>query len=154
MGIFFLNSWLPLIWNSNGLTPRENGLAILCYYYVGAAGGLVVSLILDRLGFTAITLLFLIGAVGTAAIGIPQLSYWQLLATVMLSGFGVVGAAFCNTAASGLIYPTEFRSTGAGWAPGVARFGSILGPLAGGALIGRVTLQHLFLLAAAPLTAG
>jgi AAHS family 4-hydroxybenzoate transporter-like MFS transporter len=154
MANFFLNSWLPLILHGNGLTAKENGLTTLCYHYAGAAGGLLVSLVLGRFGFAAICLLFLGGAVMTAAIGIPGLSYVGLLVTVMLSGFCVVGAQFCNNAASALIYPAEFRSTGVGWALGIARFGSILGPVLGGLLIGRVTLQHLFLLAAGPLIFG
>jgi len=154
MANFFLNSWLPLILHGNGMTARQNGIATLCYHYAGMAGGLLVSVVLGRFGFALIALLFLFGALGTAAIGIPGLSYTGLVATVMLSGFGIIGAQFCNTATSGLIYPTEFRSSGVGWALGVGRFGSILGPLVGGLLIGRVTLQHLFLLGAAPMIAG
>lgn len=154
MANFFLNSWLPLILHGNGVTARQNGMATLCYHYAGMAGGLLVSAVLGRFGFALIALLFLFGALATTAIGIPGLSYAGLLTTVMLAGFGIIGAQFCNTATSALIYPTEFRSTGVGWALGVGRFGSILGPLAGGLLIGRVTLQHLFLLAAAPMAAG
>ena len=154
MANFFLNSWLPLILAANGVTARENGVAILCYHYAGMAGGLLFSLLLSRFGFAVIALLFLFGALGTAAIGIPGLSYTGLLTTVMLSGFGVVGAQFCNTATSGLVYPIELRSTGVGWALGVGRLGSILGPIVGGLLIGTVTLQHLFFLAALPMAAG
>jgi AAHS family 4-hydroxybenzoate transporter-like MFS transporter len=154
MANFFLNSWLPLILHGSGMTARQNGIATLCYHYAGMAGGLLISVVLARFGFALITLLFLLGALGTAAIGIPGLSYTALLATVMLSGFGIVGAQFCNTATSGLMYPTEIRSAGVGWALGVGRFGSIAGPLVGGLLIGRVTLQHLFLLGAAPMIAG
>lgn len=154
MANFFINSWLPLILHGNGMTAREIGVATLCYHYAGMAGGLLVSVVLGRLGFAVIALLFLFGALGTAAIGLPGLSYTGLLMTVMQSGFCIIGAQFCNNATSGLIYPTEFRSTGVGWALGVGRFGSILGPVVGGLLIGRVTLQHLFLLAAAPMIAG
>lgn len=154
MANFFLNSWLPLILHGDGLTAKETGIATLSYHYAGTAGGLLVSLILGRFGFAAIALLFLFGTLATAAIGIPGLSYGGLVAAVMLSGFGVIGAQFCNDATSGLIYPTAFRSTGVGWALGVGRFGSILGPVAGGLLIGRTSLQHLFQFAAAPMTMG
>jgi AAHS family 4-hydroxybenzoate transporter-like MFS transporter len=154
MANFFLNSWLPLILQGNGLRAREIGVATLCYHYAGTAGGLLVSLVLGRFGFAVLAVLFLLGALATAAIGSPGMSYTGLVTTVMLSGFCIVGAQFCNNAASGLIYPTQVRSTGVGWALGVGRFGSIFGPIVGGLLIGRVPLQQLFFLAAAPITAG
>ncbi len=154
MGNFFLNSWLPLILQGRGLTPRENGLAILCYHNAGTAGGLLVALMLGRFGIGVIAVLFLGAALATASIGLPGLSYAALLGLVILAGFSIIGVQFCNNAASGLLYPTEFRSSGAGWALGVGRFGSIAGPLLGGLLIGKVSLQQLFLLAALPMLAG
>ena len=33
------------------------------------------------------------------------------------------------------VYPTAIRSTGVGWALGVGRIGSIIGPLVGGGLL-------------------
>jgi len=154
MGNFFLNSWLPLILQGSGLSARQNGLAILCYHNAGTVGGLLVSLILGRFGIAVISLLFLCAAVATVSIGIPGLGYPSLVSVVMLAGFSIIGVQFCNNAASGLLYPTEFRSSGAGWALGVGRFGSIGGPLLGGLLIGNVTLQQLFLLAALPMMVG
>src|SRR5262249_1648862 len=132
MANFFINSWLPLILHGNGLTAKENGVATVCYHFAGTAGGLLVSLVLGRFGFAVVCVLFLCGGLAAVAIGAPGLSYAGLLATVMLSGFCIIGAQFCNNAASGLIYPTEFRSTGVGWALGIGRFGSILGPVLGG----------------------
>ncbi|MGB5270572.1 MAG: MFS transporter, partial [Eudoraea sp.] len=34
------------------------------------------------------------------------------------------------------MYPTEFRTTGLGWAIGIGRFGAVIGPALGGILIG------------------
>jgi MFS transporter, AAHS family, 4-hydroxybenzoate transporter len=66
-----------------------------------------------------------------------------------------LGAQFGNNAASGLLYPTAFRSRGVGWALGVGRFGSIVGPMLGGILIGmKVSLPRLFLFAAVPMVIG
>ena len=154
MGNFFLNSWLPLILHGSGLTATENGLATFSYHFAGTAGGLLVSLVLARFGFTVIALLFLFATFATAAIGLPGLSYAGLVSAVMASGFCVIGAQFCNNAASGLLYATEIRSTGVGWALGVGRLGSIAGPLAGGLLIGKLATAQLFLLAAVPMTVG
>ena len=49
-------------------------------------------------------------------------------------------------------YPTYMRSTGTGWAFGMGRFGSILGPVLGGQLIALgLPLGTLFTAAAAPI---
>src|SRR5258705_405987 len=90
-----------------------------------------------------------------AAIGLPDASYIAMASTVGLAGFCVLGAQFGNIAASGLLYPTEFRSRGVGWALAFGRVGSIAGPLLGGLLIDmKLPLQQLFLLAAIPMVAG
>ena len=78
-----------------------------------------------------------------------------MASAVVLAGFCTLGAQFGNNAASGLIYPTAIRSRGVGWALGVGRFGSVIGPLVGGMLIGmKLPLQQLFLLAAVPMVVG
>jgi len=78
-----------------------------------------------------------------------------MASAAMLSGFCTLGAQFGNNAASGLLYPTAIRARGVGWALGVGRFGSIVGPLVGGMLIGLdFPPQQLFLFAAVPMLAG
>jgi AAHS family 4-hydroxybenzoate transporter-like MFS transporter len=155
MANYFLNSWLPLIFENNGLTARQSGTAISCYHYGGTVGGLLVSVLLGRFGFTAIAILFLLAVPAIAMIGFPGISWLTMLATVTLAGFCTLGAQFGNNAASGLLYPTAFRSRGAGWALGVGRFGSVVGPLVGGVLIGmRLPLRQLFLFASIPMLAG
>jgi AAHS family 4-hydroxybenzoate transporter-like MFS transporter len=114
MANFFLNSWLPLIFETSGLTPRQSGIATSLYHYCGVIGGLLVSLVLGRWGFTVIAVLFLFAALAIAAIGLPGLSYATMVSAVMLSGFCTVGAQFGNNATAGLLYPTAFRSRG-GW---------------------------------------
>ncbi len=48
-------------------------------------------------------------------------------------------------------YPAQVRATGTGWALGVGRFGSILGPLFGSLLLGmHISVENIFMLAAIP----
>jgi MFS family permease len=50
------------------------------------------------------------------------------------------------------IYPTEVRSSGIGWAIGIGRGGSVIGPLLGGFLLGQhLPLWIVFLCFAIPL---
>jgi AAHS family 4-hydroxybenzoate transporter-like MFS transporter len=82
-------------------------------------------------------------------------SWTALMVMVFLAGFCVLGLQFGLNAASAMIYPTAFRSNGSGWAFGVGRFGSILGPILGGYLIAmQLSLDKLFLLAAIPFAVG
>jgi len=155
MANFFITSWLPLILENSGLTAKQSGMATSFYHYGGTLGGLLVSLVLARFGFFAIALLFLLAAPAIAAIGLPSISYITMASAVALAGFCTLGAQFGNNAASGLLYPTAFRSRGVGWALAIGRFGSIMGPLFGGILIGmKVSLPHLFLFAAIPMVVG
>lgn len=155
MANYFLNSWLPLIFENSGYTAQQSGIAISCYHYGGTIGGLLVSLVLGRFGFTAIATLFLLAVPAIAAIGLPGIAFTTMASAVTLAGFCTLGAQFGNNAASGLLYPTAFRSRGVGWALGVGRFGSVLGPLVGGMLLGKkLPLQQLFIIAAIPMVAG
>ncbi len=155
MANYFLNSWLPLIFENAGLSARQSGTAISFYHYGGTIGGLLVSAVLGRFGFTAIATLFLLAVPAIAAIGLPGISWTTLVLTVTLAGFCTLGAQFGNNAASGLLYPTAFRSRGSGWALGVGRFGSVAGPLVGGLLIAmRLPLTELFLFACIPMLTG
>jgi AAHS family 4-hydroxybenzoate transporter-like MFS transporter len=67
---------------------------------------------------------------------------------VFAAGFGVIGAQFGANAIAAEVYPTAYRSTGVGWAFGIGRIGSIIGPTLGAALVG--TTPRLFAMAAVP----
>ena len=155
MANFFINSWLPLIFEGSGLSAKQSGIAISLYHSGGTIGGLLVSLALGRFGFTVIALLFLCATLAIAAIGFPGLSYMAMVSAVALAGFCTLGAQFGNNAAAGLLYPTAFRSSGVGWALGIGRFGSIAGPLVGGLLLGmKIPARQFFVFAALPMVAG
>jgi MFS transporter, AAHS family, 4-hydroxybenzoate transporter len=155
MANYFLNSWLPLIFESNGFTAQQSGMAISVYHYGGTLGGLCVALVLGRFGFSAIAVLFLLAVPAIASIGMPGISFATMASMVALAGFCTLGAQFGNNAASGLLYPTAYRSRGVGWALGLGRLGSVVGPLVGGVLLGsKLPLQQLFVFAAIPMAAG
>jgi MFS transporter, AAHS family, 4-hydroxybenzoate transporter len=152
---YFLNSWLPLIFERSGMPPEQAALASTLYHVGATVGGVLVSVLLDRFGFLAVAALFAVAVFAVAGIGWPGLGHGAVTAFAALSGLTVLGAQFGNNAAAGLLYPPEFKSRGVGWALAVGRFGSIAGPLVGGMLIGlHLPLQQLFLAAALPLLLG
>jgi AAHS family 4-hydroxybenzoate transporter-like MFS transporter len=153
--IFFMNAWLILLFRGVGLSGHEAAVTVGFLHIGGALGGIVISRFIDRFGYVAVALYIVIGIPLVAWIGMPGLSLHALMVLVGLAGFFVIGAAFGNNAASGLLYPTAVRSKGVGWALAAARVGSILGPALGGVLIARhVPFAELMRTATVPLLAG
>ena len=74
-----------------------------------------------------------------------------LLVLIFIVGCSVFGAQLNLSAVSANYYPVFMRSTGIGWNMGIGRFGSVVGPTVGGALIAfGLTRGEMFLSAALP----
>jgi AAHS family 4-hydroxybenzoate transporter-like MFS transporter len=155
MANYFLNSWMPLLFENKGLAPDQAALASGLYHVGGTLGGILISVLMDRFGFAVIAAMFALAIPSIALVGLEGLTFQALCLMATLAGVTVLGAQFGNNAASGLLYPTAFRSKGVGWALAIGRFGSILGPLVGGLLIARdMPVDRLFLAATAPMVIG
>ena len=103
-------------------------------------GGLVGSLALAavwgrRLSFGLLATIYLAAAVFILLIGEAGTSVPLLVVAVFASGVAVIGGQTASNALAAELYPTTIRSTGVGWALGVGRVGSILGPILGGVLL-------------------
>ena len=72
---------------------------------------------------------------------------------VLVMGAGVIGGQTIAHALSSEFYPTAIRATGVGWALGIGRIGSIVGPTVGGFLLATGGgASHVFWAAAIPAT--
>ncbi|MEX2524737.1 MAG: MFS transporter [Gammaproteobacteria bacterium] len=155
MTMYLLNSWMPLLFEAKGLPSGQAALASGIFHVGGAIGGLLVSFLMDRFGFLVIAVLFLLGIPTIFILGLEGIPFPLLVFMSTLTGVMVMGVQFGNNAAAGLLYPTHIRSKGVGWALAVGRFGSILGPLIGGALIGLgIPMNQIFLAATLPMLIG
>lgn len=152
---YFLNSWLPLLGAAAGLSRDRISTAAMLYNVGGAAGGVLMSVLMDRLGVAVSVALYVIGVLSIGLLGFTGLDTGVLFPLVFLAGLAVLGAQFGNNAAAGMSYPTQFRANAVGWALAVGRFGSILGQLLGGALIGlNVPAGRLLMGASVPMLLG
>jgi AAHS family 4-hydroxybenzoate transporter-like MFS transporter len=133
--ISFILLWMPAILHSTGESPARSILAASMYAVGGLAGPFITAPFADRLGIERVlTCALALGAFCVFAIGAFHLSYWLLFAA--LSGAGIGGSCQGGiNSLSCLAYPTGIRSSGAGWAMGAGRIGSITGPLLGGLLL-------------------
>jgi AAHS family 4-hydroxybenzoate transporter-like MFS transporter len=150
LDLYFISSWLPIIQTGVGI-PQDRAILIATLFQVGGTiGAVVLGRFMDRnLSFRLLALTYLGAAACVFLIGESGASVAWLIVTVFAAGFGVIGAQNGANALSAAVYPTAYRSTGVGWAFGVGRIGSILGPILGGMLVG--TTPRLFLWAAVPL---
>jgi len=150
LDLYFVNSWMPTIMKDVGM-PQGRAIVITTLFQVGGTvGAIVIGKLFDRnLSFRALALGYLTAAICVFLIGESGTSTVWLIITVFMSGFGVIGAQNGANAMAAEVYPTAARSTGVGWALGVGRIGSILGPNLGAMLVG--TTPRLFVYAAVPL---
>ena len=153
MALFFLQNWLPVLIEAVGVAPRQAALMTTLFSIGGTAGGLVLMRFVDRRGVLLITCLPVIGFPLVASLGMG-LDAGLLVAAVFGVGFCVAGTQSGLNAVASMVYPTSFRSKGTGTAIGMAKIGSISGPMIGGMLIGaHLPVQDLFRVASIPVIA-
>ena len=152
LNLYFLNSWLPTVINDNGIRVETAIIITTLFQVGGAAGALLLGRVVDRLlSFTVLAWAYLGAAASVFLIGEAGASIILLVLTVSLAGFCVIGGQTSSNALAAEFYPTAIRSTGVGWALGIGRIGSIIGPTLGGTLLamGGQT-RHVFWAAAVP----
>jgi AAHS family 4-hydroxybenzoate transporter-like MFS transporter len=136
LDIYFLAAWLPTVINNAGLSIELAVITSTMLQVGGTIGVLVLSRFLDRgnpyfvLGATYFSASIFIAAIGSGGASIAL-----LIPAVFAAGFCVVGAQTGSNALVSIFYPTFIRSTGVGWALGIGRIGSIIGPVLGGFML-------------------
>ena len=150
LDLYFVNSWMPSIMKDVGLPDKQAILITTLFQVGGTVGAILIGRFIDRnVSFRVLAAAPKYAAICVFLIGESGSSATWLILTVFAAGFGVIGAQNGANALAAEVYPTEARSTGVGWALGVGRIGSIIGPTLGGMLIG--TTPRLFAYATVPL---
>jgi AAHS family 4-hydroxybenzoate transporter-like MFS transporter len=152
LNLWFLNNWLPLIMTDSGLKIETASLITTLFQIGGIAGALALAGALGRkLSFMVLAATYLGAAIFIFLIGNAGAAIPLLILTVFASGAGVIGGQTVSNALTADYYPTAIRATGIGWALGVGRVGSILGPILGGHLLSYGgSARRVFWAAAAP----
>jgi MFS transporter, AAHS family, 4-hydroxybenzoate transporter len=136
LNLWFLNNWLPLIMYDAGIRIETASLITSLFQIGGLIGSLALAgLFGRRLTFGMLAGVFLAASVFILLIGEAGASIPFLIVVVSASGFAVIGGQTASNALAAELYPTPIRSTGVGWALGIGRVGSILGPILGGLLL-------------------
>ena len=151
LDLYLLSNWLPTVLNDLGVSVSAAAAIGAMLQVGGVVGTFTLGQFIDRFSFRALALTYLCAAVAVAAIGMTSHSIVLVTVAIFASGFCIVGGQIASNALTATYYPTAIRSTGVGWALGIGRIGSIVGPLIGGVMLAhQVGAQSLFAVAAIP----
>jgi AAHS family 4-hydroxybenzoate transporter-like MFS transporter len=150
LNLYFLASWLPTTINNAGIPVEKAALIASLLQIGGIVGVLSLGWLVDRLSpFPVLAGASMLAAIFIAGIGLSGSSVGLIILTVAGAGFCLVGGQIGATAMPAIYYPTTIRSTGVGWALGIGRAGSIVGPWVGGLILSLLwKTSSLFLIAA------
>ena len=150
--LYFILSWLPSLLRQAGMPISAGITAVLSFSIGGIAGTIVQGPLMKTVGvFPAIVGEFLASLALVVLASVIFANFQVMMAVTFILGITVQGAQAGINALSAMYYPTVIRSTGVGWALGIGRVGSIIGPIIGGIMLSRQwTPQQIFMAGAIP----
>src|SRR6476660_4549891 len=128
LDLYFLTNWLPTVLNELGASMSAAAAIGSMLQVGGVVGTFALGSIIDRFSFRALALVYFLAVFAVGAIG--QLGHSVVFVTMAIfaAGFCIVGGQIAANALAAGFYPTAVRATGVGWALGIGRVGSIVGP--------------------------
>ena len=151
ISLYFLANWLPTLAKESGLSLNQALLIGSTLQLGGTFGSILMGLKIDKIGFYKVLVpAFVVAVLSVAMIGYSVSHIALLFVIVFIAGFAIVGGQPAINALSANYYPVSLRTTGVGWSIGIARLGSVIGPLFGGYLSKQLDISHLFVVAAVP----
>jgi len=151
LDLYLLSNWLPTVLNDLGASISVAAAVGAMLQVGGLVGAFTLGKFIDRFSFRALSLTYLFASVAVTAIGFSGHSIGLVTIAIFCAGFCIVGGQIASNALTATYYPTMIRSTGVGWALGIGRVGSIVGPLVGGVMLSRhIGAQALFAATAVP----
>ncbi|WP_291687204.1 MFS transporter [Bradyrhizobium sp.] len=135
LDLYFLSNWLPTVLNDLGASVSASAAIGSMLQVGGVVGTFVLGSVIDRFSFRALALVYFIAVFAVGAIGQLGHSIVLVAMAIFAAGFCIVGGQIAANALAAGFYPTSVRASGVGWALGIGRVGSIIGPLVGGVLL-------------------
>lgn len=136
LDLHFLYSWLPILMHDAGIQIQKAIVLTTMLQAGGVLGALTLGRIIDKKSsYRSLAWSYSGAAVFIICIGLAGVSITLLVGTIFAAGFCVIGCQIGSNTLASEVYPTQMRSTGVGWALGIGRVGSMVGPLVGGVLL-------------------
>lgn len=135
--LYFIASWITKLAIAAGLPPHDAIIASAIYNIGACVGTIALSLIATKYDLRKLLLAMMICAsVLFLVFGGVKMGLNALLLVSFLIGVTLQGGVNCNYPLVASVYPGPLRATGIGWAMGIGRVGSLIGPLVGGWALG------------------
>ncbi len=132
---YFLLKWIPKIVVDMHFSAADGARVVVWANIGGAAGGAVLGLLTQRGALKQFTIAaMLLSTVGVILFGRVSPDLTQLKLVCAAAAFCINGAIIGLYAIFAQVFPTQLRATGTGFAIGVGRGGSMLGPIVAGYL--------------------
>jgi AAHS family 3-hydroxyphenylpropionic acid transporter len=148
--MYILLGWLPSLLIGKGLSKPEASIVQIGFNVFGAVGSILTGMLIDRPG-RAVGLVFLSAIVSLGILAGAPATLGISFVVGSLVGCTISGTQTILYALAPSCYPTHVRGTGVGFAVAVGRFGSIVGPLLAGAMLGAGASPARVLAALAPI---
>ena len=134
--LFFLMYWTPKLLIDYGMSAKSAFNVVLVFNIGGVGGGLLLAWLSEKFD-PRLTLsgYFAIAMVSAMGVGVTVDQPLLMLVFAFVMGLTAGGAQVGLYPLATQIYPTAVRVTGVSWAQSCGRVGSIIGPVAGGALV-------------------
>ena len=134
--MYVIVNWLPALLRASGMTVSDGVMATSFFSLGGILGSLAEGFLIKFGGPYKILLSeFGLSGLFIASMAMMADSWPLVIILAFLLGFLVIGAQAGLNALAANFYPTSIRSTGVGWALGIGRIGSIIGPILAGMLL-------------------
>jgi AAHS family 4-hydroxybenzoate transporter-like MFS transporter len=134
--LYFILSWLPALLRQSAMPASAGFQAVAMFSVGGIIGILAEGRVMMAVGARRLLIVeFVLCAVLIATLANVASSLTPTLIVTLVLGIAVQGTQAGINALAAMFYPTTVRATGIGWALGVGRIGSIVGPSLGGVLL-------------------
>jgi AAHS family 4-hydroxybenzoate transporter-like MFS transporter len=131
------SAWSPILLRRVGIAAEQSALALALFNFGSLFGSAAAGMLLNRFGILRVLPPTLtLGALAYAMVGWSAPSFGSVMMAEGLFGLLLGCASSGLIALSAIYYPVAIRSTGVGWATGMGRLGSFVGPLAVGQMVG------------------
>lgn len=128
---YLLSGWIPLLMRASGWSTAGAAWVTSAFHMGGVVGGICASLALARGGWWAVAAFMAAAMLMMLMLAFVHAGALGTVILIVMAGFCVTGTLNAINGATGGTYPLHLRSTGLGWALGIGRVGSIMGPLVG-----------------------
>jgi AAHS family 4-hydroxybenzoate transporter-like MFS transporter len=132
---FFVSAWGPSILRDLHFSETNTGWLSAVNSLFGMTGGLLIMRFTDRHGPISIAVLPLTAVPLLLVAGLAPIDAIEFLVLLWAISLFMVGSHYGITSIISGFYPSEIRGNGTGWCSGVAKIGSVLGPVLGGFIL-------------------